>query len=111
MIQLLYFTCVFLLVRPFHWHQGQDHLFEVKVKYQGRLFQNMAVAWALSSNFLPNDKILGLSKLKALTDNKFNIVKMMISVFDRVENIVEKGENAGYQQFLLFPQCFPKPSF
>ena len=26
----------------------------------------------------------------------------------RVENIVEKGENAGYQHFLLFPQCFQK---
>ena len=31
---------------------------------------------------------------------------MIISVFDRVENIVGKGENAGYQHFLLFPQCF-----
>ena len=29
----------------------------------------------------------------------------------RVENIVEKGENAGYQHFLLFPECFPKASF
>ena len=36
---------------------------------------------------------------------------MMISVFDRVENIVGKGENAGYQHFILFPQCFSKPSF
>ena len=35
----------------------------------------------------------------------------MISVFDRVENIVEKGENAGYQHFLLFLQCFQKASF
>ena len=25
-----------------------------------------------------------------------------------VENIVEKGENASYQHFLLFPQCFQK---
>ena len=32
----------------------------------------------------------------------------MISLFDRVENIVGKGENAGYQHFLLFQQCFPK---
>ena len=29
----------------------------------------------------------------------------------RVENIVGKGENAGYQHFLLFPQCFQKASF
>ena len=28
-----------------------------------------------------------------------------------VENIVGKGENAGYQHFLLFPLCFQKPSF
>ena len=29
-----------------------------------------------------------------------------MSVFDRIENIVGKGENAGYQHFPLFPQCF-----
>ena len=36
---------------------------------------------------------------------------MMISVFDTAENIVGKGGNAGYQHFLLFPQCFQKASF
>ena len=25
-----------------------------------------------------------------------------------VENIAGKGENAGYQHFLIFPQCFQK---
>ena len=35
----------------------------------------------------------------------------MIYVFDRVENIVGKGENAGYQHFLLFSHCFKKASF
>ena len=50
----------------------------------------------------------------------------MISVFDRVENIVGNGDNASYQHrvenivgngdnasyqhFLLFPQCFQKAS-
>ena len=34
---------------------------------------------------------------------------MRIQLFDRVENIVEKGEIARYEQFLLFPQCFQKP--
>ena len=33
---------------------------------------------------------------------------MIISVCDRVENIVGKSENAG---FLLFPQCFENDSF
>ena len=35
---------------------------------------------------------------------------MMKPDLHRVENIVRKGENAGYQHFLLFPQCFQKPS-
>ena len=36
---------------------------------------------------------------------------MIISVFDSVQNIEGKGENAGNQHFLLFPQCFQKASF
>ena len=35
----------------------------------------------------------------------------MIFVFDRIENIVAKGENAGNQHFLFFPQCFQKPFY
>ena len=42
---------------------------------------------------------------------KINVAKMNISVFDKKENIVRKGENAGYQHFLLFSPCFKKPSF
>ena len=38
-------------------------------------------------------------------------VALMISVFDRLENVAGKGENAGYQHFLLFPQCFQNASF
>ena len=54
--------------------------------------------------------MLDLTKLKAFADDKSNVAKMASSLFDRVENTVEKGENAGYQHFLLFPKCFPKPS-
>ena len=54
-----------------------------------------------ADNSLP--KILALTKLKALADDKFNVAKMIISVFDRMKNIMGKGENAGYQHFLLFP--------
>ena len=35
----------------------------------------------------------------------------MISVFDCVENIVGKEENAGFQHFLLYPECFQRASF
>ena len=60
---------------------------------------------------MPNNKSLDVAKLKASADDKYNVVKMMISPFLRLENVVGKGENAGFQHFLLFPQCFPKPSF
>ena len=36
---------------------------------------------------------------------------MVPAFYDRVENIVEKGENAGNQHFLLFPQWFKEVSF
>ena len=48
---------------------------------------------------------------KHFAGNNFKVAIRMISIFDRVENIVGKGENASYQHFLLFPQCFPKASF
>ena len=64
----------------------------------------------MSFNSLPNSKFLEWSKLKAFADDKLNITKMTISLCERVENTVGKEENADYQHFLLFPQCFPKPS-
>ena len=36
---------------------------------------------------------------------------MVLCILESTENIVGKGENAGYQHFLLFPQCFQKFSF
>ena len=55
-------------------------------------------------NSLPNEKNSDVTKFKAFTDNKI----MFRFVFDSVENIVGKGENAGYQHFLLFLQGFQK---
>ena len=49
-----------------------------------------------------------MTKLKAFADDKMNVAKMMIYLFNWVENTVGKGENAGYQHFLFFPQCFQK---
>ena len=62
-------------------------------------------------NPLPNNNSFAYTKFKAFADDKSNVTKLMISVFHRVENIVGKGENAGNQHFLLFPQCFQKASF
>ena len=40
-----------------------------------------------------------------------DVIEKLKFVMERVENIVGKGENAGYQHFLHFPPCFQKPSF
>ena len=62
-------------------------------------------------NPFQHDKILNQAKLKAFADDNLNVTKMVIYVFDRVENIMGKRRNCLYKQFLLFPQCFQKPSF
>ena len=59
---------------------------------------------------LPNDKILEQYNLKYFADDKINVIYVKNLVLGRAENIVGKGENAGYQHFLLFPQCFQKAS-
>ena len=59
---------------------------------------------------LPNSKTLHLIKLTVFAADRLNVSKLMISLCERVENTVGKGKNAGYQHFLLFPLCFPKPS-
>ena len=74
---------------------------------------NMLMLTIFSLYSLPHNKFLDITKLKAFTDDKLNIAKMTIvtiSLCDRVENTVGKEENVDYQHFLLFPQCFPKPS-
>ena len=52
---------------------------------------------------LPNDKILHWSMLKVFADDKLYVTEEMKLALRRVENIMGKGENAGYQHFLLFP--------
>ena len=61
-------------------------------------------------NSLPNKKNLDWTKLKTFADDKMNLNEKLKLVFGKVENVVGKGENAGYHNFLLFPQRFQKPS-
>ena len=47
--------------------------------------------------------------MKAFSDNKINVIEKLKFVLETIENIVRgKEENAGYQHFLPFPQCFQK---
>ena len=51
------------------------------------------------------------TKLKAFADDKIHVTQKLKIVFRMVGNIVGKRENAGYQHFLPFPQCFQTASF
>ena len=48
-------------------------------------------------NSLSNDKFLDWPKLKVFADKKTNVTQKLNFFSGRVENIVGKGENAGYQ--------------
>ena len=60
-------------------------------------------------NSLPNNKE-ECSKLKAFADDKLSLAENLKLVFGMSENIMRKGENAGYQHVLFFPLCFKKAS-
>ena len=47
---------------------------------------------------------------KLFADDKTHKNEKLKFCFGRVENIVGKGENAGFQHFLLLPQCFQMSS-
>ena len=47
-------------------------------------------------------------KFKAFIDDKVSVIQLMIYVYIREGNFVEKGENAGYHQFLLSLNVFKR---
>ena len=63
-----------------------------------------------SFNPLPDNKFY-TSKLKEFADDNFKFDENRRQLSKRVENTVEKGEIARYEQFFLFPQCFQKACF
>ena len=54
------------------------------------------------------DKMLVTSIFSFSHDVFKRLFKTSNLFFTKEENIVEKGENVGYQHFLLFPHCFQK---
>ena len=48
--------------------------------------------------------------MKAFADDKIIMTEKLNFLEGWVESKMGKGENAGYQHFLLLPQCLPKAS-
>ena len=87
-----------------------------ETEFPSAKYSNMNVAKSLKCgkdlriNSLPNDKILDWPKLKAFAESKRCDLRLE-NCLQRIENIVGKGGNDGYQHFLFFHQCFQKASF
>ena len=61
-----------------------------------------------SFNPFPHDKNLDQTKLKAFAEDKLNVTKMIVSMFDRIENIVGKGEIACTSNFSFSHNVFKR---
>ena len=59
-------------------------------------------------NAFLHNKILDQTKLKAFADDKLNVTNMIISVFDRVENIAGKGAIACTGNFSFSHNVFKR---
>ena len=55
-----------------------------------------------------HDKNLDQTKLKAFADDKLDVTKMVIYVFDRIENIVGNGEIACTSNFFFSHNVFKR---
>ena len=79
------------------------------VRMPGNTCASLTTMWP--STLYQIDKILDWPKLQVFADDNLNVAKMMISFYDRVENMMGKAGNTGYQHFLLFPQVDSKGFF
>ena len=78
----------------------------LEILYESNL--DTATICALGHYLFVNKSLL-LSKLKEIAEDNFDVAQSMFFFFNVVENSVEKGGNAGYRNFLLFPQYFVNP--
>ena len=59
-------------------------------------------------NPFPNTPFWELLKFREAADDNWNVAAKRFSSTDYTENVVAKSEIAHFEQFQLFPQCFPK---
>ena len=88
-----------------NWNLLSANSFSLKESKICRLGENLALK--KRSAVFPQQQKFGLNKVESTC--RMNVAELMISLFDRVENIVGgKGEKTGSKHFLLFPKRFQK---
>ena len=97
----------------------EDHLRNIPVKFGKNPFNSFwevflkevfTDAWTdrHTTDTMPWQQLAGLWPVELTTKLIWQKLKFVLR---RVKNIVGRGENAGYQHFLMFQQCFKKSSF
>ena len=119
----LYYAILVTLTKKILWEKEKmlvtsifsfPHIFyPSKYIFGSHLFCRLKMLSVWSVHFLSYGKELSLSqtanlKLKEFADDNFKFVENGRKLSKQVENTVEQGEIARYEQFLLFPQCFQK---
>ena len=111
--------------RKWNWAKRQKARTDIGRNGKKAKLERPKKKWAKRENFGQNgngwngigrtgikpNKMLALSKLKVFADDKLIVIQNSKVFFNRVENIVGTGENAGYQHFFFFPQYFQKAIF
>ena len=55
--------------------------------------------------------VLHIASIDKNADHNFSVAQKKVHFFYRTENIVGKGQNAGYQHSFNFPEMFSKAFF
>ena len=92
------------------WYNIFVHLQTHSIKAPYSAEQAEACHFCFFLNSLPNDKILNVTKLKTLVDDKFKVAKLKISLFDREEN-TGKRRKCWLPAFSPIPTVFSKDFF
>ena len=74
------------------------------VKTRGLFRKGLSQNYVVKVKHFTKNKILDWTRLREFYIGQLEVPKLTkyMYVFDRVENIMSKGENAGYHHFLLF---------
>ena len=83
---------------------NSDTCSEIVRKEPGKLLR--VLSFYNSSTDEPFTKQQCFRLVQIEDDQKKNVTQKLKFLLELVENIVGKGENAGNQHFLRFPQCF-----
>ena len=75
------------------------------------IWTSLKICHLVKSSLFTKQQFFRLDQIQSICRRQHRWKLKAEILFGMVDNIAGKGENAGYQHFPLFPQCFQKASF